>query len=123
MTSIPNAPMAIPPAAEQQRRLVRIALACLVAHAAMSVFSAWAFATFLSGPPPEWLQTPMNQRILRIGWQLGGPTCVVLGALAGLLHCAGRLGTRTALAIFGASFSISLASELLGTGTGYPFGP
>lgn len=103
--------------------LLKVAIACLVGHAAMSVFSAYAFSTFLYGPPPEWLQTPTNQAILRTGWRLGGPTCVVLGALAGLLHCATRLGTRTALAIFGASFTISLGSELLGTGTGYPFGP
>lgn len=118
----PDARVALSPAAEQERRLVRLAFGCLVAHAMMSVFSAWAFSTFLYGPPPEWLQTPTNQQVLRIGWRLGGPTCVVLGALAGLLHCASRLGTRTALIVFGASFSISLGAELLGTGTGYPFG-
>jgi uncharacterized membrane protein len=105
------------------RLLARIAFACLVGHVAMTLFSAYAFTTFLAGPPPAWLQSPTNQAILRIGWQFGGPTCVVLGALAGLLHCASRLGTRTALGLFAAAFSISLASELAGTGTGYPFGP
>ena len=105
------------------RRTERIALACLAAHAGMSVFSAYAFSTFLSGPPPAWLQTPMNQEILRIGWRFGGPTCVVLGALAGLLHATGRLGTRRALVLFAAAFGISLGAELLGTATGYPFGP
>ena len=105
------------------RLLARIALACLVGHVAMTLFSAYAFTTFLAGPPPAWLQSPTNQAILRMGWRLGGPTCVVLGALAGLLHCASRLGTRTALGVFAAAFSISLASELAGTGTGYPFGP
>jgi putative membrane protein len=101
----------------------RLAVAFLVGHAALSVFSAYAFATFLAGPPPDWLQTPTNQAILRIGWQLGGPACVVLGALAGLLHAVGRLGGRQALAIFVVGFAVSLASELLGTATGYPFGP
>ena len=105
------------------RRLARIALACLAAHVAMSLFSAYAFSTFLAGPPPAWLQTPLNQTILQTGWRFGGPTCVVLGALAGLLHCASRFGTRTALGLFAAAFSISLSAELLGTGTGYPFGP
>lgn len=109
--------------AERARLLARIAVACLVGHVAMTLFSAYAFTTFLAGPPPAWLQSPTNQAILRIGWQYGGPTCVVLGALAGLLHCASRLGTRTALGLFAAAFSISLASELTGTGTGYPFGP
>jgi putative membrane protein len=89
----------------------------------MTLFSAYAFTTFLAGPPPAWLQSPTNQAILRLGWRFGGPTCVVLGALAGLLHCASRLGTRTALALFAAAFSNSLGTELLGTGTGFPFGP
>jgi putative membrane protein len=56
-------------------------------------------------------------------FQYGGQTTVVLGALAGLLHGASRLGWRRALVIFSAAFGISLASELLGTTTGYPFGP
>jgi uncharacterized membrane protein len=103
--------------------VLRLAGLCLAVHAAMTLLSAYAFSTFLAGPPPEWLQSPTNQAILRAGWRLGGPTCVVLGALAGLLHATGRLGARRALGIFAAAFAISLASELLGTGTGYPFGP
>jgi putative membrane protein len=47
----------------------------------------------------------------------------VLGALAALLHATGRLGGRRALAIFAVAFTISLSAELLGTATGYPFGP
>ena len=104
-------------------RLLRAAAVCLAAHAALSLFSAVAFATFLSGPPPAWLQEPANQRALQIGWTFGPATTVVLGALAGLLHAAGRLGARRALLIFVLGFGISLASELSGTGTGYPFGP
>jgi len=111
------------PTSPTDRRLERVALACLAAHAGMTLFSAYAFSTFLSGPPPAWLQTPMNQEILRFGWRFGGPTCVVLGALAGLLHATGRLGPRAALGLFGAAFGISLGAELLGTATGYPFGP
>ncbi|HZF67499.1 MAG TPA: carotenoid biosynthesis protein [Gemmatirosa sp.] len=102
--------------------LVRAATICLVAHAALSLFSAVAFATFLSGPPPAWLALPENQRALKIGWTFGPPTTVVLGALAGVLHAMGRLGVRRALLIFAFGFTISLGSELAGTGTGYPFG-
>jgi putative membrane protein len=105
------------------RAALRLATICLAAHATLSVFSAYAFATFLSGPPPAWLASPANQRILLLGWRFGGPTCVVLGALAGLLHATGRLSGRKALAMFAAGFSISLAAELTGTFTGYPFGP
>lgn len=102
---------------------LRLALLCLAGHAALSIFSAYAFSTFLAGPPPGWLQTPTNQAILRLGWRFGGPSCVVLGALAGLLHATGLLGGRRAIGIFLAGFTISLAAELLGTATGYPFGP
>ena len=78
--------------AEHAALVRRAAVACLVAHAALTLFSAYAFSTFLAGPPPAWLQSPGNQAILRLGWRFGGPSCVVLGALAGLLHAAGRLG-------------------------------
>ncbi|MCC7051794.1 MAG: carotenoid biosynthesis protein [Gemmatimonadaceae bacterium] len=103
--------------------MMRIAFACLVAHCALTIFSGIAFATFLSPPFPEWLQTPTNQRIMAFGYKWGGQTTVVLGALAGLLHAMGRLGRRTGVLIFIVSFTISLGSELLGTSTGLPFGP
>ena len=47
---------------------------------------------------------------------------MVLGALAGVLHAAGRLGIRRAALIFVLGFSISLSASSPGTGTGYPFG-
>jgi putative membrane protein len=103
-------------------RLLRAAGVCLAMHAALSIFSAVAFATFLSGAPPAWLQEPANQRALQIGWTFGPATTVVLGALAGVLHAAGKLGVRRAGLIFVFGFVISLFSELAGTGTGYPFG-
>ncbi len=101
---------------------LRAAGVCLALHAALSIFSAAAFATFLSGPPPAWLMEPDSQRALRIGWTYGPATTVVLGALAGVLHAAGKLGVRRAALIFVFGFAISLCSELAGTGTGYPFG-
>ena len=103
--------------------LMRAAFACLLAHCALMIFSGIAFATFLSPPFPEWLQTPANQRIMVFGYKWGGQTTVVFGALAGLLHSIGRLGRKTAIWVFIASFGISLSSELLGTSTGLPFGP
>ncbi|HEY0779648.1 MAG TPA: carotenoid biosynthesis protein [Gemmatirosa sp.] len=104
-------------------RFVRAATVCLAFHAALSLFSAVAFATFLTGPPPAWLAEPANARALQIGWTFGPATTVVLGALAGLLHAAGRLGPRRAGLIFIFGFLISLSAELSGTHTGYPFGP
>ena len=101
----------------------RIARLALLGHALLLVFSGIAFATFLAPPAPAWLLTPANQRVATLMFQYGGQTTVVLGALAGLLHAASRLGWRRAAAIFAVAFGISLAAELLGTTTGYPFGP
>ncbi len=101
----------------------RVAGVALAAHAALLLFSGIAFATFLAPPAPAWLLTPANQRIAALMFQFGGQTTVVLGAIAGILHAASRLGWRSALTLFVAGFSLSLGSELLGTTTGYPFGP
>ncbi|MDB4913896.1 MAG: putative rane protein [Gemmatimonadetes bacterium] len=67
--------------------------------------------------------TPTNQRIAAFMFTFGGQLAVVLGAVAGITHAAARLGWRTALAIFVVAFGISLTAELMGTTTGYPFGP
>ena len=101
----------------------RFAGLALAGHVVLLVFSGIAFATFLAPPAPAWLQTPANQRVAAFMFMFGGQTTVVLGALAGLLHAASRLGWRTSASVFIVSFSISLASELTGTTTGYPFGP
>ena len=100
----------------------RIASLALIGHVVLLVFSGIAFATFLAPPAPAWLQTPANQRVAAFMFMFGGQTTVVLGAIAGLLHAASRLGWRTAVWVFVVGFTISLASELTGTTTGYPFG-
>ena len=99
------------------------AYTALALHVALLVFSGVAFATFLAPPSPAWLLTPSSQRVAATMFRFGGQTTVVLGAIAALLHAKGRLGVSRMIAIFVAAFSISLSAELLGTGTGYPFGP
>jgi putative membrane protein len=99
------------------------ATAALVGHGALLLLSGVAFATFLAPPAPAWLLTPANQKVAALMFSFGGQTTVVLGALAGIFHATSRLGARTALLIFAAAFGISLTAELLGTTTGYPFGP
>lgn len=104
-------------------RADRISAGALAAHAVLLLFSGIAFATFLAPPSPAWLLAPDNQRIASFMFRFGGQTTVVLGAIAGLLHAGSRLGWRRALTIFVVAFGISLAAELCGTTTGYPFGP
>jgi putative membrane protein len=104
------------------RTMSRTATIALVLHAVLLFVSGIAFATFLAPPTPNWLLEPKNAAFASLMFRYGGQTTVVLGALAGLLHAMAHLGWRRALAIFVAGFSISLAAELTGTTTGYPFG-
>lgn len=102
--------------------LLRVTIVALIAHAALSAFSAFAFATFLIPPYPDWLQTPTNQRVMALGYTFGGQTTVVLGAVAGLAFLAHAIGRKPALITFAVAFVLSLGSELAGTATGFPFG-
>jgi uncharacterized membrane protein len=103
-----------------ERRAAHLAL---VAHVVLLLGSGIAFATFLAPPAPEWLQSPTNRRVAAFMFMFGGQSTVVLGAVAAVVHAASRLGWRAAAALFAAAFSISLAAEMTGTTTGYPFGP
>jgi uncharacterized membrane protein len=103
--------------------ILRIAVIALILHALLSAFSAFAFATFLSPPAPAWLATPTNAKALAIGFAWGGQTTVMLGAVAGLSYLTWAVGARSALLVFATSFVLSLAAELAGTATGFPFGP
>jgi len=100
----------------------RAAPGLLVAHCALIAFSTIALTTFLKGPPPPWLAEEPNATILKWGWKLSGPTYVVLGAIAMLLHVAGRIGWRRAFPMFLVTSGVALGSELLGTSTQLPFG-
>ena len=53
------------------------------------LFATIALTTFLAGAPPAWMQTGRNAVIAYWGWRLSGPTYVVLGALAALVHSTG----------------------------------
>ncbi len=101
----------------------RAARTFLAAHVALILFSTVALTTFLAGNPPAWLGTESAQTIYRYGWMLSGPTYVVFGAFAILLHASHRFGFARALGLLVAGAAISLTTELIGTGTGLPFGP
>lgn len=94
----------------------------LAVHIGATIFASMAFATILSGPPPAWLQAEPNKTIYEIGWKFSGPSVVLLGTFAALLHSIGRLGRRISVQAFVFGSLLSLASELIGTSTGYPFG-
>jgi uncharacterized membrane protein len=102
---------------------VGVARQALRAHAALSVFSAIAFATFLVPPVPEFFRRPANQAIMDFSYRFGGQFTVVLGAVAAVAFLANAVGTKRTLQALALCFVLSFAAEAIGTTTGYPFGP
>lgn len=100
----------------------RAAPGFFLAHCVLIAFSTLAFVTFLNGPPAPWLLEEPNATALRLGWKYSGPTYVVLGAIAALLHLAGRIGWRRSFAMFAVASGVALGAELLGTFSQLPFG-
>lgn len=103
--------------------LLRVAAIALVVHAVAHLLSAVAFATFLIEPYPAWINTPTNLKIMAFGLRWGGQGTVVLGAVAAFAFCASKFGLRHTFVAFVVSFALSLGAELVGTDSGYPFGP
>lgn len=75
-------------------------------------------------PHPEWVASlpPIGLQAFSLSMANGGVTYMVSGALAAALMGSRLLGVRRLLMFLIPAVGISLASELLGTSTGIPFG-
>lgn len=104
------------------RALHWTSLGALAAHIALIAFSTAAMLTILNGPAGPWLQSEPSATVMRIAWKYSGPTYVVLGAIAALLHATWAFGWRRATGLFAAGAGIALGAELIGTSSGFPFG-
>ncbi|WP_287130129.1 carotenoid biosynthesis protein [Candidatus Cyanaurora vandensis] len=65
---------------------------------------------------------PVGQQIYDFGMSRGGAAYIIFGALALVIHGVQIIGLRKTMLFFIPACLISLASELLGTSTGFPFG-
>ena len=75
-------------------------------------------------PHPElWSSSPIGVAVFQFGIHYIGSLHILLGAATMLLFGLFFVGTRKTLIFFAASTVISLSMELLGTSTGFPFGP
>ncbi len=100
---------------------MKLARALLVGHATALVFGLAGMLIAL--PHPElWSSSPLGQQAFAFGMQYAGPLHMVLGAAAMLAFGGATLGWRRTLLFFALACGLSLTSELIGTGTGYPFG-
>ncbi|GAC1314097.1 MAG: carotenoid biosynthesis protein [Chloroflexota bacterium] len=97
------------------------ARALLVAHGMALVFGLGGMLIAL--PHPElWASDPVGRTVFNLGMQYAGPLHMVLGAAAMFAYGWTVLGWRRTTIFFVAACTLSLAAELIGTGTGYPFG-
>jgi putative membrane protein len=70
----------------------------------------------------DFADDPNALRVYQFSMDYAGSIHIILGALAMLAFGWYAIGRRKTLIFAGATYVISLTSELLGTGTGWPFG-
>jgi putative membrane protein len=104
------------------KRLIIVERLCLIGHILAMAFGLAGIVLVL--PHPEFIVTlPIaGQRLFQWSMSGGGVVYIVLGAVTVSLYAARTLGVRGWLTFFIPSVLLSLASELLGTSTGFPFG-
>lgn len=102
----------------------------LLAERASFIGHVGAMAFGLAGlllvlPNPDFVATlpPAGVALFQWGMSQGGVGYILLGAAAISLYLCRTLGVKTWLAFFLPAVGLSLTSELVGTSTGFPFGP
>lgn len=102
----------------------RLAIAeriCLIGHLVSMGFGLAGLLLVM--PHPEFLAyVPAGQTLFRWSMAGGGVVYILLGAIAVSLYAYRVLGVYRWLTFMVPAVLISLSSELLGTGTGFPFG-
>jgi uncharacterized membrane protein len=73
--------------------------------------------------PGLWAGSPWGITVFRFGVRVAGPAYILLGAAAMAGGGIQAGGWRRTAVFFAAAVGISLGAELLGTTTGWPFGP
>jgi putative membrane protein len=100
---------------------MRLARLLLIGHLAALVFGLAGLLVAL--PHPEWWAgDPTALRVFEFGMTYAGATHIIFGAAAMFVFAWVTLGSRRTLIFFTVSTVLSLSSELIGTGTGWPFG-
>ena len=100
-------------------RTVKILFFC---HLAALLFGLGGLLIAL--PHPElWDKSPFAVQVFNFGMSYAGSLHILFGAAAVLLFGLLTVGTRKTLIFFVVASIIPLSMELLGTSTGFPFGP
>lgn len=102
-------------------RLERIERWCLWGHILSMAFGLAGLLLVM--PHPEFLEhVPAGPLMYRWSMAGGGVIYILLGTVTVAIHVYRTLGLRTLLTFMVPAIGLSLASELSGTSTGFPFG-
>jgi uncharacterized membrane protein len=100
---------------------MKLASALLAGHLGALLFGLAGLLIAL--PNPQWWAGDANAvRVFDLGMQYAGAAHIVLGAAAVFVYGLVALSWRRTVIFFLAATLLSLSSELIGTGTGWPFG-
>lgn len=100
---------------------MRLVYVLLASHLAALVFGLIGLLIVLPNPR-LWVGSPLGVQVFALGMEHAGPLHIIFGAAAMLAFGGRVIGWRKTLVFFVVSVVISLASELIGTATGWPFG-
>lgn len=99
----------------------RVAYGLLVAHVVALVFGLAGMLIALPNPQ-LWAASPLGRDVFSFGMAYAGGLHIILGAAAMIAYGLAHLGWRRTVIFLVVSVVVSLASELIGTATGWPFG-
>ena len=100
---------------------MRIAGTLLLAHLAALVFGLGGLLIALKHPE-LWADSKLGMETFEFGMEYGGSLHMVFGAAAMFAFGVAVVGFRRTAVFFCCSTILSAGSELIGTGTGWPFG-
>ncbi|MEB3212044.1 MAG: carotenoid biosynthesis protein, partial [Leptolyngbyaceae bacterium] len=99
----------------------KIERSCLIGHLVSMAFGLAGLLLVM--PNPGFLDyLPAGQVMFRWSLAGGGVVYILLGTVAVALYAYRTLGLRALLSFMIPAIAISLTAELVGTGTGFPFG-
>ena len=105
----------------KHRPALGIAVFLLIAHLSALIFGL--VGMLIAFPNPQWwADDPRAWDVYNFGMTYGGSTHIILGAAAMFAYGVHALGWFKTGVFFAISVPLSLGSELIGTGTGWPFG-
>jgi carotene biosynthesis associated membrane protein len=98
-----------------------IPLGLFFAHIGALVFGLVGLLIMLPNPQ-LWAGDPRAESVFNWSMKYAGATHIIFGALAMFAFGVATIGWRKTSIFAAVSYALSLSSELIGTGTGWPFG-